>query len=397
MSTPARLTALPFTLGIVMLGVVRRAVRHRGGPPGTALGDAGGGPVCFSAGFLISALGVAIGQYWMVILGYGFVGGIGLGIGYISPVSTLIKWFPDRPGMATGIAIMGFGGGAFDRLPVVHLDAHRVSAPPVRTPRPAGSPRPSWCTASSTRAFHVDGLVADPGARRRVGIPPGGTRRPRTSARWRARATSPPRQRDQDAASFWFLWVVLCFNVTAGNRHPGARRPRSTRTSSEAARPAQAVATAAAGFVAILSLANMLGRIIWSSTSERDRPQETPTGCTWGVGALLYLVAGSGGERQQGRLPDLRDAHPVVLRAPGSPTVPAYLAGPVRHLRGSARSTAGLLTAWVVGRRGLGPLIVNFIADRQKAAGLSGPRPCTACRFRIMIGLAGHRIHLQRS
>ena len=73
--------------------------------------------VCFSSGFLIAALGAATGQYWLVVLGYGFVGGIGLGIGYISPVSTLIKWFPDRPGMATGIAIMGFGGGALIASP----------------------------------------------------------------------------------------------------------------------------------------------------------------------------------------------------------------------------------------------------------------------------------------
>ena len=73
--------------------------------------------VCFSSGFLLAALGAAIEQYWLVVLGYGFVGGIGLGIGYISPVSTLIKWFPDRPGMATGIAIMGFGGGALIASP----------------------------------------------------------------------------------------------------------------------------------------------------------------------------------------------------------------------------------------------------------------------------------------
>ena len=73
--------------------------------------------ICFSSGFLLSALGAATEQYWLIVLGYGFVGGIGLGIGYISPVSTLIKWFPDRPGMATGIAIMGFGGGALIASP----------------------------------------------------------------------------------------------------------------------------------------------------------------------------------------------------------------------------------------------------------------------------------------
>ncbi len=69
--------------------------------------------LCFSGGFLISAVGVALHQLWIIYLGYGVLGGCGLGLGYISPVSTLVKWFPDRPGMATGMAIMGFGGGAF--------------------------------------------------------------------------------------------------------------------------------------------------------------------------------------------------------------------------------------------------------------------------------------------
>ena len=75
---------------------------------------------CFwSVGFLVGALGIATKQLWLLYLGYGVIGGIGLGIGYISPVSTLIKWFPDRPGMATGLAIMGFGGGALIATPAV--------------------------------------------------------------------------------------------------------------------------------------------------------------------------------------------------------------------------------------------------------------------------------------
>src|SRR5436305_2330741 len=74
--------------------------------------------LCFSGGFLVSALGVWLHQIWLLYLGYGVLGGIGLGLGYISPVSTLIKWFPDRPGMATGMAIMGFGGGAMIGAPL---------------------------------------------------------------------------------------------------------------------------------------------------------------------------------------------------------------------------------------------------------------------------------------
>src|SRR3954468_7866324 len=109
-------SALPFQLGIVMLGLSAAfggTLVERNGPRWAMTVAL----ICFSSGFLISALGAATEQYWLIVLGYGFVGGIGLGIGYISPVSTLIKWFPDRPGMATGIAIMGFGGGALIASP----------------------------------------------------------------------------------------------------------------------------------------------------------------------------------------------------------------------------------------------------------------------------------------
>ena len=78
--------------------------------------------LCFAGGFLVSAVGIKLHQLWIIYLGYGVLGGCGLGIGYISPVSTLIKWFPDRPGMATGMAIMGFGGGALIAAPVGDVD-----------------------------------------------------------------------------------------------------------------------------------------------------------------------------------------------------------------------------------------------------------------------------------
>ena len=106
-----------FSIAIVMLGLSAafggRWVERAG--PRKAMALAG---LCWSTGFVVAALGVASDQLWIVYLGYGVIGGIGLGIGYISPVSTLIKWFPDRPGMATGLAIMGFGGGALIASPL---------------------------------------------------------------------------------------------------------------------------------------------------------------------------------------------------------------------------------------------------------------------------------------
>ncbi len=112
-------SALPFTLAIIMLGLSAALFGTRvdsKGPRWAMVVSSS----CFVAGFLISALGLYLRQYWLVVVGYGFVGGIGLGIGYISPVSTLIKWFPDRPGLATGIAIMGFGGGALIASPLTN-------------------------------------------------------------------------------------------------------------------------------------------------------------------------------------------------------------------------------------------------------------------------------------
>jgi MFS family permease len=110
------LSALPFTIGIVVLGLSAAIFGtwvDRNGPRMAMFAAM----CCFCGGWLIGSAGLATRQYWLVLLGYGLVGGIGWGIGYISPVSTLIKWFPDKPGMATGLAIMGFGGGALIASP----------------------------------------------------------------------------------------------------------------------------------------------------------------------------------------------------------------------------------------------------------------------------------------
>ena len=85
--------------------------------------------LCWCGGLVISAFGVYLHQMWMLWLGSGVIGGIGLGLGYISPVSTLIKWFPDRRGMATGMAIMGFGGGAMIGAPLADLLMRHFATP----------------------------------------------------------------------------------------------------------------------------------------------------------------------------------------------------------------------------------------------------------------------------
>jgi MFS family permease len=371
------LSALPFTLGIVMLGLSAAlfgtAVDHRG--PRWAMLVA---TLCFSSGFLISALGVALDQYWLVIVGYGFVGGIGLGIGYISPVSTLIKWFPDRPGMATGIAIMGFGGGALIASPwsTAMLKAFGATGD---TPRAGGIAATFLVHGVVYAVFMSMGWLlirVPPEGWRPAGWDPGTARRRPLESSGDVSARNAIR-----TPQFWLLWVVLCFNVTAGIGILERAAPVYQDFFRDSG-PAQSLAAAAGGFVAILSLANMLGRIFWSSTSDLIG-RKNAYRIYLGVGALLYLAILL---VQNGNKVVFLLCAMLILSfyGAGFATVPAYL----RDLFGTFEVGAihgRLLTAWSVAGV-LGPVIVNFIADRQKLAGRSGPE-LYHLSFQIMIAL----------
>ncbi|MFF2701012.1 OFA family MFS transporter [Streptomyces cyaneofuscatus] len=345
-------SALPFQLGIVMLGLSAAfggtLVERRG--PRWAMTVA---LVCFSSGFLLSALGAATEQFWLIVFGYGFVGGIGLGIGYISPVSTLIKWFPDRPGMATGIAIMGFGGGALIASPwsaqmlesfgsdssgialafLVHGLSYAVfmllGVLLVRVPRPRAEER-------------TTGRTTDVGG-------------PRVSARQALRTPQ-----------FWLLWVVLCTNVTAGIGILEKAAPMISDFFADTSAPVSA--TAAAGFVALLSAANMAGRIGWSSTSDLIGRKNIYR-VYLGAGVLMYALIALVGSSSK---PLFVLCALVILSfyGGGFATIPAYL----KDLFGTYQVGAihgRLLTAWSTAGV-LGPLIVNWIADRQEEAGKHG-------------------------
>src|SRR5688500_7966604 len=259
-----------FSIAIVMLGLsaaVGGTWVERSGPR-KAMFVAG---CCWSLGFVISALGVASDQLWLVYLGYGFVGGIGLGIGYISPVSTLIKWFPDRPGMATGIAIMGFGGGA--------LIASPWSAQMLES---FGSD-----STGIAQAFLVHGLTY--AAFMSLGVFLVRVPRPTKTA---ADGGPAPLEGVQVSANsairtpqFWCLWVVLCMNVTAGIGILEKAAPMITDFFSDTSTPVSV--SAAAGFVALLSAANMAGRIGWSSTSDLIGRKNVYR-LYLGAGALMY-------------------------------------------------------------------------------------------------------------
>jgi MFS family permease len=216
-----------------------------------------------------------------VVLGYGVVGGIGLGIGYISPVSTLIRWFPDRPGLATGIAIMDFGGGALIASPWSASMLTAFGATGAH-PDPMGIAKAFLIHAAAYAVFMSMGWLL-------IRVP---------ADNWRPAGWTPALQlgeliSDGDGSArnairtpqFWLLWVVLCFNVTAGI----GILERAAPIYSDFFARGTGLAAAAAGFVAILSLANMLGRFVWSSTSDL-LGRKNIYRMYLGVGALLYLT-----------------------------------------------------------------------------------------------------------
>jgi MFS family permease len=364
-------SALPFQLAIVMLGLSAAfggtMVERKG--PRWAMSVS---MVCFSSGFLISAFGMAISQYWLVVLGYGFVGGIGLGIGYISPVSTLVKWFPDRPGMATGIAIMGFGGGALIASP---WSAQMLSS--------FGTDK-----GGIAEAFLIHGIVyavfMSFGVLL-VRVPAPG---------WRPAGWDPRQVAEKPLVTtanvsagnalrtpqFWCLWVVLCLNVTAGIGILEKAAPMITDFFANTSTPVSA--TAAAGFVALLSLCNMLGRIGWSSFSDVIGRKNIYR-FYLGAGALIYLTIAL--TENASKVLFIACAAVILsFYGAGFATIPAYL----KDLFGTYQVGAihgRLLTAWSVAGVA-GPLIINGIADAQKDAGKTGPALYTESLY-IMIGL----------
>jgi MFS family permease len=364
-------SALPFQLAIVMLGLSAAfggTLVERNGPRWAMFVSMS----CFSTGFLVSALGAYTSQYWLVVLGYGFIGGIGLGIGYISPVSTLIKWFPDRPGMATGIAIMGFGGGALIASP---WSSQMLTSFGV-TPHGIGA------------AFLVHGLVY--AVFMSLGIAlvrvpaddwkPAGWEQKLDHGKAMISTGNVSAANAIKTPQFWLLWVVLCFNVTAGIGILEKASPMITDFFKETTTPV--LAASAAGFVALLSLMNMLGRFVWSSTSDLIGRKNIYR-VYLGVGALLYLVIAL--STNSSKVVFILAAMFILsFYGGGFATIPAYL----KDLFGTYQVGAihgRLLTAWSAAGV-LGPLIVNRIADGEKAAGKVGPDLYTMS-FYIMIGL----------
>ncbi|WP_329134453.1 OFA family MFS transporter [Streptomyces sp. NBC_01476] len=353
----ATASAVPFQLAIVMLGLSAAfggTLVERHGPRWAMTVAL----CCFSSGFLIAALGAVTQQFWLIVFGYGCVGGVGLGIGYISPVSTLVKWFPDRPGVATGIAIMGFGGGA--------LIASPWSAQMLKS---FGSDHQGIALAFlvhglSYAVFMALGVllirVPRPGQASRAAAAGAVDRQPAPAVQVSANAALRTPQ-------FWLLWIVLCMNVTAGIGILERAAPMITDFFADSSAPVSV--SAAAGFVALLSAANMAGRIGWSSLSDIVGRKNIYRLYLL-VGTVMYVLVSQAGDASK---PLFVICAMCILSfyGGGFATLPAYL----KDLFGTYQIGAihgRLLTAWSVAGV-LGPLIVDWVADSQKDAGKTGP------------------------
>jgi MFS family permease len=311
--------------------------------------------LCWGLGFLVGALGIHLHALWLVYLGYGVLGGCGLGIGYITPVSTLIAWFPDRRGMATGMAIMGFGGGAMVASPlsvllmkhfaspsstgvtqtwvvlgVIYLLFMSVGAFGYRLPAPGWKPA-GWAPSAAKGAPLITRFDVTP-----------------------SKAVATPQ--------FWYLWVVLCFNVTAGIGVLGQASAMIQEMFKGTIN-----ASAAAGFVGLLSLFNMGGRFVWASLSDRIGRKATYA-CFFVLGPILYGLVPLAGQLGSVALFVGCFALILTMYGGGFATIPAYLSD-IFGTKYVSAVHGRLLTAWSVAGV-LGPMLVNYIREFQIAQGV---------------------------
>jgi len=360
-----------FTLFFVLLGVsaaIWGGWLERVGPRKAGAVAA----CCWGGGLLIGAFGVYVHQLWIMWLGAGVIGGVGLGLGYISPVSTLIKWFPDHRGMATGFAIAGFGGGAMIGAPLANLLINYF-----KTPTSVGV----WETFAVMGVIYFVFMMIGAFAYR---VSPAG---------WQPDGWTPPAKANAMISSnnvhlkdahktpqFWLIWWVLCLNVSAGIGVIGMASPMLQEIfagkliglpdvgfNALSAEQKVTIAAIAAGFAGLISLFNIGGRVFWASLSDHIGRKNTYY-CFFLLGILLYALAPTFAAMGSKLL--FVSAFCIILSMYGGgfATVPAYLAdmfgtqfvGAIHGRLLTAWSTAGII----------GPVVVNYIREFQLAAGV---------------------------
>ena len=322
--------------------------------------------VCWCGGLVISALGVYLHQVWLLWLGSGVIGGIGLGLGYISPVSTLIKWFPDRRGMATGMAIMGFGGGAMIGAPLADiLMKHFATPTSVGVIETFLTMALIYFISMTAGAFGY--RLPAPGWKPAGWTPPAASARMITTRH--VHVNEAPK-----TPQFWLIWWVLCLNVTAGIGIIGMASPMlqevfagkligvaATFNELTTAQKGQ-IAAIAAGFTGLLSLFNIGGRFVWASASDYLGRKLTYY-TFFALGIFLYASAPWSGH--YGHVALFVGAFCIILSMYGGgfATVPAYLADMFgTQMVGAIHGR--LLTAWSAAGI-FGPVIVNYLREYQ--------------------------------
>ena len=325
--------------------------------------------ICWCGGLLISALGVYHHQLWMMWLGSGIIGGIGLGLGYISPVSTLIKWFPDRRGMATGMAIMGFGGGAMIGSPLATLMMAKFS-----TPTEIGV----WQTFVALAVIYAVFMFSGAFAYRvpATGWQPEGWQPPQNTTSNSMIATRHVHLKNaHKTPQFWLLWIILCMNVSAGIGIIGAASPMLQETFGGALIEQAGIGFAelkltpellagavaiGAGFVGLISLFNIGGRFLWASSSDKLGRRLTYS-IFFVLGIGLYILASLAAGWKS--LPIFVVCFCLIssMYGGGFATIPAYLADMFgTQFVGAIHGR--LLTAWATAGI-LGPVVVNYMHD----------------------------------
>ena len=364
-----------YTLFFVLLGVsaaIWGGWLERVGPRKAGFVSA----LCWCGGLVLGALGVYTHQLWLLWIGCGVIGGIGLGLGYISPVSTLVKWFPDRRGMATGMAIMGFGGGAMIGAPLANMLLTYF-----KTPASAGV----WQTFLAMGAIYFVFMTI--GAFSYRITPPN----------WKPEGWTPPATANamittghvhldnaHKTKQFWLIWGVLCLNVSAGIGVIGMASPMLQEIFAgaliglpnvpfAALSPEQktAIAAIAAGFTGLISLFNIGGRFFWASLSDKIGRKNTYY-AFFILGIVLYALVPT--FAAMGSKVLFVAAFCVILSMYGGgfATIPAYLAD-IFGTQFVGAIHGRLLTAWATAGI-IGPVVVNYIREFQISAGVPQAR-----------------------
>jgi MFS family permease len=327
--------------------------------------------VCWCGGLVIAAGGVVIHQLWVLWLGAGVIGGVGLGLGYISPVSTLVKWFPDRRGMATGMAIMGFGGGAMIGSPLaqilmdggkfIDIDAfgltYALSFPGFKSAAGPGVWQTFLVMAAGYFVFMLAGAFG-------YRVPPAG---------WRPDGWTPPANTKamitqqhvhlDDAhktAQFWLIWGVLCLNVSAGIGMISMASPIMQEVFG-------APAAIAAGFAGLLSLFNIGGRFFWASLSDYIGRKNTYF-TFFLLGTAMYALSPWAAHSGHQALFVIFFCVILSMYGGGFATVPAYLAD-IFGTQFVGAIHGRLLTAWSAAGI-IGPILVTNFREYKIGQGV---------------------------